>query len=47
MRFIPAVTMGVLPPEEEWCHYFQLLPLALWHGGVRGTFRYAEPFTGL
>lgn len=45
--FVPAATMGVLPPEEAWGDYFQLLPLALWHGGVRGTFRYAEPFARL
>jgi predicted N-acetyltransferase YhbS len=45
--FVPAATLGVLPPEDEWGDYFQLLPLALWHGGVHGTFRYAEPFSRL
>ncbi|TLM73321.1 N-acetyltransferase [Pseudarthrobacter sp. NamB4] len=42
--FVPAASLGVLPPEESWGDYFQLLPLALWPGGVHGTFRYAEPF---
>ena len=42
--FVPATSFGVLPPEEEWGDHFQLLPLALWPGGVHGTFRYAEPF---
>ncbi len=45
--FVPAATLGVFPPEEAWGDNFQLLPLALWHGGLRGTFRYAEPFTRL
>ncbi len=43
--FVPAAALGVLPPEDEWGDHFQLLPLALWPGGVRGTFRYAEPFS--
>lgn len=42
--FVPASSLGVLPPDESWGDYFQLLPLALWPGGVHGTFRYAEPF---
>jgi predicted N-acetyltransferase YhbS len=45
--FVPAATLGVLPPEEAWGDHFQLLPLALWPGGVHGVFRYAEPFTRL
>jgi predicted N-acetyltransferase YhbS len=45
--FVPAATLGVLPPEEAWGEHFQLLPLALWPGGVHGVFRYAEPFTRL
>lgn len=42
--FVPATSLGVLPPDDAWGDYFQLLPLALWPGGVHGTFRYAEPF---
>lgn len=43
--FVPAASLGVLPPDEGWGDHFQLLPLALWPGGVHGTFRYAAPFT--
>jgi predicted N-acetyltransferase YhbS len=45
--FVPAASLGVLPPQEAWGDHFQLLPLALWPGGVHGVFRYAEPFTRL
>ena len=30
-------------PDEAWGDNFQLLPLALWPGGVHGIFRYAAP----
>ncbi|WP_258805242.1 N-acetyltransferase [Pseudarthrobacter sp. NS4] len=43
--FVPAASLGVQAPEADWGDHFQLLPLALWPGGVRGMFRYAEPFT--
>jgi predicted N-acetyltransferase YhbS len=43
--FVPAASFGVQAPEADWGDHFQLLPLALWPGGVHGTFRYAEPFT--
>ncbi|TNB73660.1 GNAT family N-acetyltransferase [Arthrobacter sp. BB-1] len=43
--FVPASSLGVLPPEESWGGHFQLLPLALWPGGIHGTFRYAAPFS--
>lgn len=45
--FVPASTLGVSAPDASWGEHFQLLPLALWHGGVHGTFRYAEPFARL
>jgi predicted N-acetyltransferase YhbS len=44
--FVPAASFGVLPPDEAWGDHFQLLPLALWPGGVHGTFRYAAPLEG-
>jgi predicted N-acetyltransferase YhbS len=44
--FVPAASFGVLPPDETWGENFQLLPLAVWPGGIHGTFRYAEPLTG-
>jgi predicted N-acetyltransferase YhbS len=45
--FVPATSLGVLPPEDVWAENFQLLPLAVWPGGVHGRFRYAEPFNRL
>ncbi|MCO4254443.1 N-acetyltransferase [Pseudarthrobacter cellobiosi] len=44
--FVPAASFGVLPPDEAWGDRFQLLPLAVWPGGVHGTFRYAGPLAG-
>lgn len=44
--FVPATSLGVQPAESAWGDNFQLLPLALWPGGVNGTFRFAEPFNG-
>ncbi|MBT2530840.1 GNAT family N-acetyltransferase [Arthrobacter sp. ISL-48] len=41
--FVPASSMGVLPPQDGWAEHFQLLPLAVWAGGIHGTFRYAGP----
>ncbi|MGJ3189741.1 N-acetyltransferase [Paenarthrobacter sp. FR1] len=45
--YVPATTVGVQPPEEVWGDHFQLLTLPEWPDGVRGTFRYAEPFNRL
>lgn len=42
--FVPSTSLGVQPPESAWGDNFQLLPLALWPGGVSGTFRFAAPF---
>lgn len=44
--FVPAASFGVMAPDEAWGEHFQLLPLALWPGGVHGTFRYAGPLAG-
>ena len=44
--FVPSTSLGVQPPDPAWGDHFQLLPLALWPGGVNGAFRYAEPFNG-
>ncbi|RAM37105.1 N-acetyltransferase [Arthrobacter globiformis] len=41
--FVPASTLGIEAPDRKWGDHFQLLPLALWPGGVHGTFRYAGP----
>lgn len=42
--FVPAANFGVMAPDPAWGEHFQLLPLALWPGGVHGTFRYAAAF---
>jgi predicted N-acetyltransferase YhbS len=42
--FVPSTSLGVEAPDPAWGAHFQLLPLALWPGGVSGTFRYAGPF---
>lgn len=45
--FVPSVSLGIEPPEAQWGDHFQMLPLAVWPGGVHGTFRYAGPFERL
>lgn len=42
--FVPSTSLGVDAPDPAWGAHFQLLPLAVWPGGVSGTFRYAGPF---
>ena len=42
--FVPSTSLGVEAPDPGWGVHFQLLPLAVWPGGVSGTFRYAKPF---
>ncbi|MDQ0665245.1 putative N-acetyltransferase YhbS [Arthrobacter ulcerisalmonis] len=43
--FVPARTVGVLPPEDAWGAHFQLLPLNAWCRDIQGTFRFAGAFT--
>ncbi|GAA3276250.1 N-acetyltransferase [Paenarthrobacter aurescens] len=45
--YVPAISLGVEPPEPAWGEHFQLLPLPGWPEDVYGTFRYAEPFNRL
>lgn len=45
--FAPATSLGIEPPEAAWGDHFQLLRLPGWPDGVRGAFRYAEPFNRL
>ena len=42
--FVPSTSLGVAAAGPGWGAHFQLLPLAVWPGGVSGTFRYAGPF---
>ena len=45
--FRPSTDLGVLPPDPAWGRYFQVRALSAHDGGVRGTFRYAQPFADL
>jgi predicted N-acetyltransferase YhbS len=45
--FVPSTSLGIDPPDPNWGDYFQLLPLAVWPGGIHGTFRYAGPLARL
>jgi putative acetyltransferase len=45
--FVPASRLGVLAPEPKWGDHFQARPLATWHAGLAGPFRYAAPFEAL
>ncbi len=45
--FVPASQLGVVAPNLQWGDYFQARPLAAWHAGLRGTFRYAATFDAL
>jgi len=42
--FVPASRLGVVAPEPKWGDHFQARPLATWHAGLGGPFRYAAPF---
>jgi predicted N-acetyltransferase YhbS len=45
--FVPASSLGIEAPDRKWGDHFQLLLLALWPGGVHGTFRYAGPLAAV
>lgn len=42
--FVPAASLGVLPPEPGWAPHFQVRRLTAWDPALRGTFRYAPAF---
>jgi putative acetyltransferase len=35
---------GIAPPDPGWHKHFQVRVLSAYEPGIRGTFRYAEPF---
>ena len=43
--FVAASTLGIDAPDPTWGRYFQVRTLATYRPTMRGTFRYAEPFT--
>lgn len=45
--FVPSASLGIQAPKPEWGDEFQLLPLAVWPGGIHGTFRYAGPLAAM
>lgn len=45
--FVPAQSIGVIPPDPAWGEHFQARRLHGWHPGVTGPFRYAAPFDDL
>lgn len=45
--FLPADSLGIFSPDPSWGSYFMALPLAGFHSGIRGHFKYAEPFNNL
>jgi len=44
---VPAAGLGISPDVEEWTSHFQARALTAHDPGLRGTFRYAEPFYAL
>lgn len=42
--FRPSTACGITPPDPGWRKHFQARPLSCCPPGLRGTFRYAEPF---
>ncbi|ALE91467.1 hypothetical protein AOC05_02395 [Arthrobacter alpinus] len=45
--FVPADSVGIISPDPSWGSHFMALPLAGFHTGIRGHFKYAEPFNNL
>lgn len=45
--FMPASHHGIEPPVAHWAPAFQARPLTAYDPGLRGVFRYAEPFNRL
>jgi putative acetyltransferase len=45
--FRSSTDLGVLPPDPAWGRHFQARALSAHDDGLRGTFRYAQPFADL
>lgn len=45
--FVPARSIGVLPPDPGWDDHFQARPLHGWEPTLGGAFKYAAPFDDL
>lgn len=45
--FVPADSLGIISPDPSWGSHFMARTLTGFHPGIRGHFRYAEPFRKL
>jgi len=45
--FVPADSVGIISPDPSWGSLFMALPLEGFHSGVRGHFKYSEPFNNV
>jgi len=45
--FRPAAELGITPPSPSWASHFQVRTLSTYQPGLRGGFRYAQPFNDL
>lgn len=43
--FVPADSLGIVPPDPSWGSHFMALALASHQPGSHGVFKYAAPFT--
>ena len=42
--FVPATTLGIVPPDTGWGDHFQVRTLQAYHAGITGRFRYPRAF---
>ena len=45
--FRPAGELGIIPPSPAWAPHVQVRTLSAYQPGLRGGFRYAQPFHDL
>lgn len=45
--FVPAQSIGLIPPDPSWGEHFQARPLHAWTSTCTGVFKYAAPFEDL
>jgi putative acetyltransferase len=45
--FVPAASLGIVPPEPSWQEAFMARPLTTYNRTLAGEFRYAVPFRKL
>jgi putative acetyltransferase len=45
--FVLSDRFGIHPTDPSWGPHFQVRPLAAYHEGLQGTFRYAAAFDAL